>query len=300
MKQVKDILKLINKVKKTRLVVAAAHDEYVIDAVNSALELGFIYPILIGNKSKILSIIREKKFDEKLYEIIDIFDDLLIAESSVKLIREKKADILMKGLIDTRVLLKSVVNSETGIKDAKMLSHVALFSYPILNRVLFATDCAMNIAPTVDQKILILENVLKLTKVLGYKKPLVGIVSAVEKVNPKMVSTVDAEAIKNEYLNNNIKGCVVDGPFAIDNLVSMDSVKHKGIDSLVAGKADILLMPTIEAGNVFYKTSVFLANAQTAGIILGAKAPIILTSRADTAVSKLYSIALAAVLANEA
>lgn len=300
MKQVKDILKIAKKVKKSKLVVAAAHDEYVIEAVNTALELGFIHPILVGNKNKILKIIKDKNFDEKEYEIIDTLDDLHSAEVSVQLIREKKADVLMKGLIDTRVLLKAVVNSETGIKDAKMLSHVALFSYPILNRVLFATDCAMNISPTVEQKILILENVLKLTKVLGYKKPLVGVVSAVEKVNPKMISTVDAEVIKNEYLKGNIKGCVVDGPFAIDNLVSMDSAKHKGIDSLVAGKADILLMPTIEAGNVFYKTSVFLAGAQTAGIILGAKAPIILTSRADTAVSKLYSIALAVVLVNEA
>lgn len=299
MKQVSDVIKKAKKLAATRLVVAAAHDEYVIEAVNNALELGFVHPILIGNSKEILRIIEEKKYDEKSYLIIDAHDDYESAELSVKLIKEKKADILMKGLIDTNILLKAVVNRETGIRDVKLLSHVALLSYRKLSRVLFATDCAMNIAPDANQKILILENVLKLTKALGYKMPLVGIVSAVEKVNPKMISTVDAQIIKEEFLKGNIKDCLVDGPFAIDNLVSMDSVKHKGIDSLVAGNADILLMPNIEAGNVFYKTSVFLANAETAGIIIGATAPIILTSRADSAEAKLYSIALGTVMYHE-
>ncbi|HHX78666.1 MAG TPA: bifunctional enoyl-CoA hydratase/phosphate acetyltransferase [Acholeplasmataceae bacterium] len=299
MKQVSDVIKKAKKLAAARLVVAAAHDEYVIEAVNNALELGFVHPILIGNSKEILRIIEEKKYDEKSYLIIDANDDFESAELSVKLIKEKNADILMKGLIDTNILLKAVVNRETGIREAKLLSHVALLSYHKLNRVLFATDCAMNIAPDANQKILILENVLKLTKALGYKNPLVGIVSAVEKVNLKMASTVDAQIIKEEFLKGNIIDCVVDGPFAVDNLVSMEAVKHKGINSLVAGKADILLMPNIEAGNVFYKTSVFLAHAETAGIIIGAKAPIILTSRADSAEAKLFSIALGMVMYHE-
>lgn len=296
MKKVSDIIKKAKKLPKKVLVVAAAHDEYVLDAVNKALEFGFITPILIGDSNQIWKIIEDKKYKKEDYIVFDSVDDQTSAEMAVKLINEKKADILMKGLIDTKVLLKAVVDRETGIRDAKLLSHVALFSYPTLSRVLFASDCAMNIAPNYQDKILILENVLKLTKTLGYKLPLVGIVSAVEKVNPKMVSTVDADLIKSEFLKGNITGCIVDGPFAIDNLVSIDSAKHKKIDSLVAGHADILLMPSIEAGNVFYKTSVFLAKAETAGIIIGAKAPIILTSRADSSLAKLYSIALAMVV----
>jgi phosphate butyryltransferase len=198
----------------------------------------------------------------------------------------------MKGLIDTKVLLKGVVNSDYGIKDAKLLSHVGIVSYPTHDKVLFATDGAMNISPDVSQKIMIIEAAVKLAKSLGYDKPKVGLVSAVEKVNPKILSTVEAKEIVDYYQDKKID-FYIDGPFAVDNLVSMESVKQKNITSIVGGDADILVFPNLDAGNIFYKTSVFLANGKSAGIVLGAKVPIVLTSRADSAEAKLNSILLA-------
>lgn len=290
-----DDLKLhIKKVSKKRLVVCNAHDDYIIDAIIKARELGFVEAILIGKKEEIINLLNSRNKNINDYLIIDSNSDTESAYLSVEMIRENKADILMKGLIDTNVLLKAVVNRETGIRNNKLLSHVILLSYPNLNRVLFATDCAMVISPSLEDKQEIIENVLTVTKSLGYTKPFVGIVSAVEKVNPKMQSTVDASLLKEIYSSRN--DLVLDGPFAIDNLVSIESVKHKGISSSVAGACDVLVFPNIESGNVFYKTSVFLANATAAGIIIGAKCPIVLTSRADTSESKLNAIILSVII----
>lgn len=289
-----DDLKLhIGNVRKKRLVVCNAHDDYIIDAITKAKELGFVDAILIGRKVEIIDLLNKRNKNVNDYVIVDSNDDVESAYLSVEMIRVNKADILMKGLIDTNVLLKAVVNKETGIREKKLLSHVTLLSYPNLNRVLFATDCAMVINPSLDDKQEIIENALTVTKSLGYSKPLVGIVSAVEKVNPKMQSTVDASLLKEIYKNRS--DLVLDGPFAIDNLVSFESAKHKNITSNVAGACDILVFPNIESGNVFYKTSVFLANATAAGIIIGAKCPIVLTSRADSSESKLNAIILSVI-----
>lgn len=289
-----DDLKLhIGNVRKKRLVVCNAHDDYIIDAITKAKELGFVDAILIGRKVEIIDLLNKRNKNINDYVIVDSNDDVESAYLSVEMIRVNKADILMKGLIDTNVLLKAVVNKETGIREKKLLSHVTLLSYPNLNRVLFATDCAMVINPSLEDKQEIIENALTVTKSLGYSKPLVGIVSAVEKVNPKMQSTVDASILKEIYGNR--IDLVLDGPFAIDNLVSFESAKHKNITSNVAGACDILVFPNIESGNVFYKTSVFLANATAAGIIIGAKCPIVLTSRADSSESKLNAIILSVI-----
>lgn len=281
------------KTKKQRLIVTCAHDEDVIEAIIMALKADLIQPILVGNKNEIEKIIKSKNVSLDLFEIINANSDQEAAYLSVEAIRNTKADFIMKGLIDTKVLLKEVVNKETGIRESNVLSHLTLLKFKNLNRLLFATDCGMLIAPNVEEKIAIIENALTLTKTLGYNQPLVGMVSAVEKENPKIVSTTEAIYVSKHFESRS--DVIVEGPFAIDNLVSMQSVKHKGIKSKVAGKADILIFPNIEAGNVFYKTSVFLAGAQPAGIILGAKCPIVLTSRADSSISKYYSIILAAV-----
>jgi phosphate butyryltransferase len=280
---------------RQRIAVVAAHDDFVIEAVNEAMKLGIVDPILIGKKDEINHSIRSLGYDINQFQIIDSQEDEESSYIALNLIRTNKADILMKGLIDTKVLLKAVVNKELGIRNAKILSHVGLVSFDDYERVLFVTDGAMLISPSVEEKVYIIENAVKLAKALGYSLPLVGMVSAAEKVNPKMQSTVDAESVVNLNLNGTIKGCIVGGPFAIDNLVSMESVKHKGIDNPVAGKADILVFPGIDSGNIFYKTSVFLGHAKSAGIILGATNPIVLTSRADSSLTKLYSIALAVV-----
>ena len=293
LKSLEELKSFIPHIKKQRLVIAAAHDENIVEAIDEANKLGIIEPILIGKQIEIIELLKKYNIDYSNYAIIDSESDELSAFKAVEMIRENKADILMKGLLDTKVLLKEVVNRETGIRRRKVLSHVTLLSYPNLDRILFATDCAMIISPSLEEKIEIIENVLELSKKLDYTKPLIGIVSAVEKVNPKILSTVDAASLKETFINR--EDCILDGPFAIDNLVSMESVHHKGIKSEVAGKADILVFPNIESGNVFYKTSTFLANATAAGIILGASCPIVLTSRADSSVSKLNSIILSVV-----
>lgn len=295
MKHLDDLLWKAKSLPTQKLAVVSANDEPVIEAVDAALKMGFIHPVLIGEKKAILELLNKKGFDETQYEIIDANSDEQASFIAMELVRSQKVDFVMKGLLDTKVLLKAVVNKEFGIRKAPLLSHVGLISYSDYNRILFVTDGAMNIAPEVSDKVAIIQNAVMLAKTLGYQCPKVGLVAAVEKVNPKMASTVDAEAIVNLYKQGQISDCMVDGPFAIDNLVSMEAVHHKNIESEVAGNADILLFPGIDSGNVFYKTSVFLGKAESAGIVLGASCAIVLTSRADSSKSKLYSIALAAV-----
>jgi len=277
-----------------RLAVACAHDEFVIDAVAMAAKLGLIIPILIGRLPEIADLACRFKLT-KPFDILDCPDDEQAVRMAVDLVRTGEADILMKGLVDTKVLLKAVVNSDWGIKDAPLLSHVGMVSVPLVPRVLFATDGAMNIAPGVGEKILMIENAVKLAKALGYTRPKVGLVSSVEKVNPKISSTVEADEVKKAFADRGDVGFDVDGPFAIDNLVSAASVKHKGLTGPVAGQADILVFPNLDGGNIFYKTAVFLAGAEAAGLVIGAKVPIVLTSRADAPETKLNSIALAVV-----
>lgn len=294
MKQLNDLLIAASKLPCQKIAVVSANDEPVIEAVNQALKLGFIHPILIGPKDQIINLINQKNYDLPKYEIINAESDEQASLVAMDLVNQNKVDFIMKGLLDTKVLLKAVVNKESGIRKSPLLSHVGLISYLDFDRILFVTDGAMNIAPDVNEKISIIQNAVELALTLGYSQPKVGLVAAVEKVNPKMASTVDADAIVNLFKQGLIKNCLVDGPFAVDNLVSMEAVHHKGIMSDVAGKADILVFPGIDSGNVFYKTSVFLGKAESAGIVLGAKCAIVLTSRADSALSKLYSIALAA------
>ncbi|MGD9964084.1 MAG: phosphate acyltransferase [Candidatus Izemoplasmatales bacterium] len=291
LKSVDSLKVMAQKVNRKKIAVVFAHDEHVIEAIKEASDLGIVDPVLVGKKKEIEELINEIKLQEP-YEIIDCEDGEKATKIAMDLVNENKVDILMKGLIDTKILLKGVVNSDYGIKDAKLLSHVGIVSYPTHDKVLFATDGAMNISPDVNQKIMIIEAAVKLAKSLGYDKPKVGLVSAVEKVNPKILSTVEAKEIVDYYQDKKID-FYIDGPFAVDNLVSMESVKQKNITSIVGGDADILVFPNLDAGNIFYKTSVFLANGKSAGIVLGAKVPIVLTSRADSAEAKLNSILLA-------
>lgn len=279
-----------------RLAVVCAHDEYVIDAIEQALNFAII-PILIGKKKLIQKLLEQKRIDINKYLLINADTDEEAAQIGVKLVKDNQADLLMKGLIDTKVLLKAVVNSETGIKEKRLLSHVMMASSPNYHKVLFATDCAMVISPTLEDKQEIINNALDLTRTLGYNNPKVGIVSAVEKVNPKIPSTVDAEKLVELKAAGKIGNCLLGGPFAIDNLVSKEAAAHKGITSPIAGDVDILIFPNIEAANTFYKTIVFLGKAKVCGIVVGAKCPIILTSRADDAQAKLNSIILGAVYA---
>ena len=235
--------------------------------------------------------------DVTVYRIIDEPDKVASCRTAVSLVRNGEADAVMKGIVDTAVILKAVLDKENGLRDAKVLSHVALFEVPGFDRLLLLTDAAMNIAPDLEAKKEILRNAVKVAHAIGNENPVVACLCAVEKINPKMPATLDAAALVEAAQAGELAGCTVVGPLALDNAVSVEAAKHKGIADPNAGRADVLLVPNIETGNVFYKSLVFLAHANNAGLIVGAKAPVIVTSRADSEQTKLNSIALALALA---
>lgn len=279
------------------LAVACAQDEDVLLAVENARKAGIAEAILVGNKSEIEAIASRQNIDLKHYQIEDIQDLAEASLRAVELVSCGKAHLVMKGLVDTAIILKAVLNKEVGLRTGNALSHVAVFDVPNFPRLLFVTDAAMNIAPDVETKRMIIENSLDVAKALDIELPNVGVICAKEKVNDKMPATVDAAELVRMNQEGIIKGCKVGGPFALDNAVSEEAARIKGIKDPMGGKVDILMCPTIEAGNVLYKALTFLAGARSAGIIVGAKAPVVLTSRADDDDSKLNSIALGVLMA---
>ncbi|WP_018592218.1 bifunctional enoyl-CoA hydratase/phosphate acetyltransferase [Terrisporobacter glycolicus] len=284
--------------KKVILSVAAAHDEEVLLAVQSAVEKDIIVPILIGDESKIREISKEINFDLNGIKIIQKDTIEECAEVAVKLVSSKEADFVMKGLLDTSVILKAVLNKEWGLRTDSLLSHVMVYEIPTYDKLLVTTDGGMNIAPDYDQKVKILKNAIEATKPLGLEEIKVACLAAKEKVNTKMPATVDANALQEAGERGEFgEGIIVEGPLAFDLAVSKEAAKIKGFESRVAGETDIMLMPTIEVGNGIGKTLTYFAGGKSAGIIMGAKAPIVLVSRADSHESKLYSIAYGALIA---
>lgn len=279
--------------------VAVAQDKEVLSAVKKAYDLGIATPILVGNKDKIQSIAKEIGFELADIQIINEEDGAMACRIATELVSSGKAHVLMKGLIDTGVIMKQVLDADIGLRTGNVISHVAVFDVPTYHKIFFVTDAAMNIAPDLQQKKEIIENAVVLAKALDIETPKVAVLAAMEKVSPKMEATVHAKELADMNKSGDISGCIVDGPLALDNAISKESAILKGIDSEVAGDADILLAPYIEAGNVLYKALSFLANAKSAGLIVGTKAPIVLTSRADNEESKLNSIALAALMASK-
>jgi len=296
LKSLNDIVELAKGKETRRLVVAAAADKPVLEAVKNAYNEGIIIPILVGNKAEIKRISKKIKFD---LSKIDIYEENDPAKSSVKavsLIKEGKAEILMKGLVSTAPLLKAVLDKENGLRKGATLSHFALIESPYYHKLLGITDAAMNIAPEFNEKVNIIENSVEVFHRLGNKNPKVAIIGPVEVVNPKIESTTHAAMLTLMNNRGQIKGCTIDGPFAIDNAVSKEAAEHKGIYGEVAGDADILVAPELNSGNILYKTLMFMGGCTSAAVIMGAKVPIVLTSRADTDKSKMMSIALAAAM----
>lgn len=289
--------KAINQ-EKCRMVVACAEDETVLEAVYMAEKLGAIKPVLVGDKDKILEIAGRCHFPVGEGDVIDVKDKAEACQYSAKLVGEGRADLIMKGFVDTSYILKAVLNKENGLRQDRILSHVLVLEVPGFDRLFLLTDSALNIAPDLEQKVSILKNAVDVAKALENPEPKVAVLCAVEKVNPKMQCTLDAAALKEMNLNGEITGCKVDGPLAMDNAVSPEAAKHKGISSEVAGYADILLAPDIEAGNMINKSMEYFAHAKKAGVIMGAKAPVVLTSRATSAESKMYSILLGIITAS--
>lgn len=280
------------------LSVAVAEDKEVLTAVSKAYEEGIVKAYLVGNKEKIEEEAAKINLDLSKFEIIDEKDSVQACRTAVQLVSSGKADVLMKGLIDTAVIMKAVLDKEIGLRTGKLISHVAVFSVPTYHKILIITDAAMNIAPDLEQKKKIVKNAVEFTHSLGIREPKVAVVCAREKVSEKMEATVHAKEIEDANKRGDITGCIVGGPLALDNALSKKAAKHKGIESPVAGDADILVVPNIESGNVLYKSLIFLANADNAGLIVGTKAPIVLTSRADSAKAKLNSIALGVLMAS--
>ena len=293
-----DMLKKLKGDKRVTLSVAAAHDEEVLLAIKSAVEMEIITPILIGEENKIREISKEINFDLSKFKIINKETIEECAEIAVKLVSSGEVDFVMKGLLDTSVILKAVLNKEWGLRTDSLLSHVMVYEVPSYDKLLVTTDGGMNIAPDYNQKVKILKNAIEATKPLGLKHIKVACLAAKEKVNSKMQATVDARALQEAGERGEFgKDVTVEGPLAFDLAVSKEAAKVKGFKSKVSGETDIMLMPTIEVGNGIGKALTYFAGAKSAGIIMGAKAPIVLVSRADSHQSKLYSIAYGALIA---
>jgi phosphate butyryltransferase len=296
LKSLTSLLELAKQKGVCRVAVAAAADKHVLDAIMMAKQEGFAEPILVGEKAAIEKIAAELKFNLDGIQIIDIADPYKASVEAVSLIRSNKADILMKGLVGTGPMLKAVLDKENGLRKGATLSHVALFETQFYHKLLGVTDAAMNVAPEFEEKVSMVQNAIEVFHKLGIKEPKVAIVCAVETVNPKMEATVHAAMLTQMNRRKQIKGCIIDGPLALDNAVSAESAHHKGIVSDVAGDVDLIVTPDINSGNALYKAMNFLGGATTAAVIMGAKVPIVLTSRADSEKSKLMSIALAAAI----
>jgi phosphate butyryltransferase len=294
LKNLNELNRLVEGGPRKKLVLAAAQDQHSLGAIISAWKSNIIEPILVGDKDEIESICQSNNYDIAGIRIVHEPDIEKSVETAVKMISSKQADILMKGRIGSATLLRCVLNKEWGLRTGNLLSHFALFEVETYKKVIAVTDVAMNIAPTLHDKIAIVNNSVACLNRLGYEMPKVAVLGAVEMVNENMQATLDAALLSKMNQREQIRNCIIDGPLAFDNAVSLESSQLKGIKSEVAGDTDLLLMPDIEVGNVLYKSLVFFAKAKVASIILGAMVPIVLTSRSDSEQAKFDSILLAA------
>ena len=295
MKTIADILAAARTAGRKRIAVAAAQEASALEAALDARAAGIAEPILIGDLDAIRAIAAGLGADLTGLRMIEEKDYTKAAAAAVALVRSGEADVLMKGVLDTAILLKAALNKEVGLNAGRLTSHVAVIESPHYHKLFIVTDAAINIAPDLQGKLDIVANAAAVSRAIGVETPKVAMLAAVEKVNPeKMPCTADAALIAQMNRRGQVKGCVVDGPLALDNAISAESARIKKIVSDVAGDADVLVVPDIEAGNVLYKALLDLGGAKGAGIVAGAAKPIVLTSRADSRETKLASIALAA------
>ena len=288
------IKKVQNLDSKKKVAVVSAQDEHTLEAVFKAKKDNIVEPILIGNKKKIIEIL--SRLHESVLEesIINVESDSEAAEKAVELINENKADFIMKGKIQTADLLRAVVNKENGLRTGKVMSHIVIHEIPTYHKLLAVTDGGMMMYPNLDEKKQIIENAVSTFLALGYENPKVAVLAAVETVNPKMQESVDADMLKKLNIKGEIKNCIVEGPISYDLTMSKESASIKGFVSPVTGEADIIVVPNITVGNVLGKSLVYSAGAKMAGFIVGAKVPIVLTSRGSTSEEKYLSLALSA------
>lgn len=295
-----DLLSKVAECDKKVLSVAAAADKAVLEAVMAAKERGIADSILVGDEAKIKEIAATIGMNTDEYEIINVVDNVEAALTAVKLVHDGKADMYLKGLLDTKTFLKSVLDKEVGLRTGKPLSHVCVFEIPGIDRLLFLTDVAFMPYPTLEDKVNIINYTVEVAKACGVSMPKVAPLAAVEVVNPKMPVTVEAAELTRMNEAGEIKDCIVDGPLSLDIALYKEAAEEKGaLGRKVAGDADILLFPDIHAGNLVYKTIVHMVDVKNGNILTGTQAPVILTSRSDSTEVKVNSIALAAIVAEE-
>lgn len=275
-----------------RISVAIAQAEDVMEALEEARKIGLIKGILVGNKEETIQVCQKLNIDPQDYEFIDEQDKNEAARIAVKLVRDKKAELLMKGMIGTDRILRAVLDKEIGLRTKRLLSHAYVLKLKNYDKLLTVTDGAMNIAPNLEQKVQIVQNIINFCHCLEIEEPKIAILAAVEVVNPDMPACIDAACLSKMADRGQIEGGIVDGPLAFDNAISKEAALHKGIDSPVSGEVDAVVAPEIESGNIFAKGLVYLAEAEPAGVLLGTTAPVILVSRSDCPISKVRSIAL--------
>lgn len=295
-----DIIAKVKECGKKTVAVSVAQDEAVLEAVKAAKKQGIADAILVGDEAKIREIAASIDMDLSEFEIIDEPDMVAASLKAVKLAHDGRADMYMKGLIDSKNFLKSILDKEVGLRTGGPLSHVCVFEIPGIDRLLFLTDVAFMTYPTLEEKVHIIENTIPVCKACGVDMPKVAPLAAVEVVNPKMPTTVEAAELTRMCNEGEIKDCIVDGPLSLDLAIDPEAAKHKGAtDRKIQGDADVLLFPDIHAGNLVYKAIVHMVEVKNGCILTGTKVPAILTSRSDTFETKLNSIALAAVVAEE-
>ena len=280
-----------------RTAVVHPCDESSLKGALDAAKMGLIRPILVGPKNRITEVAKANDLDIAPYEIVDRPHSHSAAAKAVELVREGKAEALMKGSLHTDELMGAVVKRDTGLRTARRISHCFVLDVPSYDAPIIISDAAVNIAPTLADKVDIVQNAIDLAHALRFKDVRVAILSAMETVNPNLASTVEAAALCKMADRGQITGGTLDGPLALDNAISLESVQIKKIKSEVAGRANVLIVPDLEAGNMLAKSLTFLAGADVAGIVLGAKVPIILTSRADSVMARLASCAVATMIA---
>lgn len=297
-KTFEDLISKVSEFDMKTVSVAVAQDSAVLEAVKAAKERGIADAILVGDENKIKAVADEIGMNLDGFKIIHVADDIEASLTAVKLVHDGKADMYMKGLIDTKSFLKSVLDKEVGLRTGKALSHVCVFDIKGIDHLLFLTDVAFMPYPTLEDKVNIIKNTLEITEACGIENPKVAPLAAVEVVNPKMPVTVEAAELTKMCEEGQITGCVVDGPLSLDLAIDPEAAKHKGAtDRKIQGDADILLFPDIHAGNLVYKALVHTAEVKNGNMLTGTKAPVILTSRSDDFETKVNSIALAAIVA---
>lgn len=287
------ILQSLTPTERVVAAVAAAEDDLVLKAVSEAQRRGLITPILCGDKARIQKIADQVSFDLSSVEIIPTASSVEAARKAVELVREGEAQVLMKGLLQTADLLRAVLDKQNGLRATGVISHVSVLHSPILDRRLFLTDAAIVPYPDIKTKLSLIQNAVDVARGMGVSTPKVAVLAAVETVNVDMQATIDAAILTTMNRRGQISGCVVDGPLAMDLALSETAVAHKQVDSQVAGNADILLFHNIDSANSALKTFTHAGNCLFGGVVMGASAPIVLTSRSDSEQSKLFSIACA-------